>query len=578
MNNYVRIENEKQGAILFKDISADDYYVFDSKQFESPIKDFLSFCQNTIHEFFYMFKYGVDYFQQAKTFHEDAELDRYQNHEPSKTFKEDFKDFISLVENDFKEKFGKNRLYPAIVLKKGSFRWKQYCKFLKGKLKNNDNFLVSAALKQNDVAVFCLEEDSSLTLLHHYTNDLNYKILRGKSTIGNLIEINYGSINLLLDCGKELDENMEQQSEIENRVTCNLYDGVLISHYHLDHAGLVEQMKSPIYMGKGCLDVINSQIEYRHGEILKNINCFEPNEEFSIKKGNFEIKITPILVDHSAYDSYMFLIVGGEKSLLYTGDFRSNGRKSFTNTLRYLPNKVDYLICEATNMFSQKKNISEKVLEQKAAEIMAQYKHVFVFQAGTNIDRLVSFYKASHQNKKVFLIDTYVAGITENLPNIPNVKTFKDVYCFWDFPLRLRRNDVKKYDIDWRLLRKCKKGLGSCEVGDPKNSVHGDLSNFTMLVRPSMLDYLKRVNKDKECRFNFSIFDDAVLIYSLWGGYKEKEEVKTFLDEMQKLGVKIVDLHTSGHADKQTIDRLKSKVNPSVIEYVHYISGKEPGI
>ncbi len=202
---------------------------------------------------------------------------------------------------------------------------------------------------------------------------------------------------------------------------------------------------------------------------------------------------------------------------------------------------------------------------------MAKYQRVFVFQAGTNIDRLVSFYKASRKNKKVFLIDTYVAGITENMRSIPNVKTFKDVYCFWNVPKVLSKRNLKRYEIDWRMQHAYNKGLGSCEIGSKKNGRGVDLSNFTMLVRPSMLEYLRRVDRDKKLRFNTSIFENAVLIYSLWSGYKEKEDVKNFLTEMQNLGVEVVDLHTSGHADKFTIDGLKQRVNPSVIEYVHYI-------
>ncbi len=234
-----------------------------------------------------------------------------------------------------------------------------------------------------------------------------------------------------------------------------------------------------------------------------------------------------------------------------------------------MPNKIDFLICEATNLFSNKENVSEKQIEEQATEIMAKYKHVFVFQAGTNIDRLVSFYKASKKNKKVFLIDTYVAGITENLPNIPNIKTFKDVYSFWILP-KNDRNFVKKCESAWNL-RKYQKCLGYCEIGSPKNGRGVDLSNFTMLVRSSMLNYLKRIDDDKKIRFNTSIFENSVLIYSLWKGYKENEDVKNFLKEMQNLGVEIFNLHTSGHAEKQTIDRLIKKVNPNHIEYVHYI-------
>ncbi len=561
----------KNELILFKQKEGCDYYAFESGQLSDEEGKFFKFCMRAVHPVFYQFKYGDDFFSEAKEFHEDNEAYRLSEGLESQSYDYDFKNFELNAEKEFQEGLGENRLYPAIVVKKGGIRWKQYNDFMRDSLAVGDNKMILEELKRHSIALFCLEQDGTLTLLRHFTQDLSYYILRGKDEIGNLIELNYGSIKILLDCGKELNENLEEDSELEKMVLSKNYDGVLISHYHIDHAGLVGKVKCPIYMGKGCLKVLNAQNNYKNEPLLKNINCFEPNEEFAIKKNGFEIKVKPILVDHSAYDSYMFLIRGGGKTLLYTGDFRAHGRKNFSQTLKNLPNKVDVLICEATNMFCPNENMLEEEVEMKATQLMKDYKHVFVFQAGTNIDRLVSFYKASIKNKKVFLMDTYVSGICENLPNIPNPKTFKDVYCFWDVPKRFGRDGVRKYEIDWRQFHKLNKGLGYCDVGSPKNENFGDLSNFTMIVRPSMLNYLKRADEDKLSRFKTSIFDNSILIYSLWQGYKEKDDVKSFLEEMEKMGVKIVDLHTSGHCDKQTIDRLKQKVNPSIIEYVHFI-------
>ncbi len=189
------------------------------------------------------------------------------------------------------------------------------------------------------------------------SSELGYNILRGKGTIGNLIEITFGKVKLLLECGKELDEEPASESEIEKQILQTKYDAILVSHYHLDHAGLVSNVKGKIYMGKGCFEVLSSQQKYLGKRQPRNVVCFQPNEEFVIENGADQIKVKPILVDHSAYDSYMFLIFAGEKTLLYTGDFRSNGRKSFSAVLNSLPSKVDYLICEATNMFSGRRNI-----------------------------------------------------------------------------------------------------------------------------------------------------------------------------------------------------------------------------
>ena len=45
--------------------------------------------------------------------------------------------------------------------------------------------------------------------------------------------------------------------------------------------------------------------------------------------------------------------------------------------------------------------------------------------------------------------------------------------------------------------------------------------------------------------------------------------MQTFVDFMESKGVRLHMLHTSGHADAQTIDRLVSAVCPRVIIPVH---------
>ena len=62
-----------------------------------------------------------------------------------------------------------------------------------------------------------------------------------------------------------------------------------------------------------------------------------------------DIKVKPILCDHSAFDSYMILLYLENKKVLYTGDFSANGIKSFYSLLNKLE-KVDILITEGTTV------------------------------------------------------------------------------------------------------------------------------------------------------------------------------------------------------------------------------------
>ena len=85
---------------------------------------------------------------------------------------------------------------------------------------------------------------------------------------------------------------------------------------------------------------------------------------------------------------------------------------------------------------------------------------------------------------------------------------------------------------------------------------------FVMCVRPSMKSYLSKLNE-------LCSFEDGVLFYAMWKGYLEQPSMQTFVDFMESKGVRLHMLHTSGHADAQTIDRLVSAVSPKVIVPVH---------
>ena len=63
-------------------------------------------------------------------------------------------------------------------------------------------------------------------------------------------------------------------------------------------------------------------------------------------------RITPLLVDHSAYDAYALLIEARGKRLLYTGDLRAHGRKAslFERLVKQPPQEIDVMLMEGTSI------------------------------------------------------------------------------------------------------------------------------------------------------------------------------------------------------------------------------------
>ena len=362
---------------------------------------------------------------------------------------------------------------------------------------------------------------------------LKYNILRGDVAIGeNLIEIVCGDAKILVELGKSLNESGEL-SDIEKQVLNTKYDAVVISHYHTDHAGLIDRKTDcPIYMGSATYRIMQASYEYAGKEIPKNVFTYRNKQSFMING----IKITPILCDHSAFDSYMLLFEENNQSILYTGDFRFHGRKRLLQNIKEsLRCHIDTLIYDGTNLGTEKYCVAEQEIENKAVEVIrSTNKQVFILQSATNIDRLVSFYRAAKRCGRIFYEDDYSALIATAIGGkIPRPDVFDDVFAYT--PKRLQG---KKKDLFFKIENK--RGLNKIANG----------KNFVMLVRSSSINFIKKLNE----RLNLS---GAILIFSMWSGYKAKDNMAQFLSAVSDLGIKIIDLHTGGHATKEGVELLK---------------------
>jgi ribonuclease J len=374
--------------------------------------------------------------------------------------------------------------------------------------------------------------------------ELNYKILRGSDKIGaNRIEITYKDTNILLELGKELGTD-EQLNEFEKTSISMDYDAVVVSHYHSDHAGLVNEVYCPVYMGRATRRILRVIDEYNGKIPADNYTPYANCETFEVGK----INVTPYLCDHSAFDSYMLLFEAGGKSILYTGDFRFHGRKSCEKLLEKLPKKVNTLIYEGTNVGRNVPQMTESELEEEGVKIMQGHtnKPVFVLQSTTNMDRLVSFYRASKKCGRRVFMDDYQSALAKAAGGkIPRPDVFNDVFAF-----TAKAIEGKRYDKFCSI--KNRRSIDSiCEDG-----------NFTMFVRQSMLGYIKALSQRQDVT-------GGVLIYSLWQGYQKDEKMQAFLKEIEDLGITLRYLHTSGHAFEPDIERLKTTVKADRYIPVH---------
>ena len=370
---------------------------------------------------------------------------------------------------------------------------------------------------------------------------MNVKIHRGQKQIGgSIIEVSSKNARIFLDIGIELDEDEEiKVPQIEGLFCGNPdCDAVIITHYHLDHIGLVDYLlpSIPVYIGNQAYKVMKAAYDYRDIKINFNPNLLEDGNTIQIK----DIKITPILCDHSAFGSYMLLIEHNDEKTLYTGDFRANGRMDFNELLDRVP-YVDTLIIEGTTLSREDaiENIEEEKLEEIAVEYLNNHSGcAFIMMSAMNIDRVITARNIAKRTNRLFLEDIYTADITTSIG-----MTTDDVRVF-----------MTGGDKQYEKLQK----YSNVKIG--KNEI--SKKPFLMCIRSSMKNYLVKLNE-------LVSFEDGVLFYGMWKGYLERPETKEFIEFMESKGVNTHILHTSGHADNITINKLIEDVKPKKIYPVH---------
>ena len=82
-----------------------------------------------------------------------------------------------------------------------------------------------------------------------------------------------------------------------------------------------------------------------------------------------------------------------------------------------------------------------------------------------------------------------------------------------------------------------------------KDDIINNPSDYVLLVRPSMIRDLKSMNSK-----------DGNLIYSMWSGYKDQPKTKEFIEFFEGNNCNVIDMHTSGHADVETLKEYANAV------------------
>lgn len=308
---------------------------------------------------------------------------------------------------------------------------------------------------------------------------------------------------------------------------------------------------------------MNATKIFTGGELLKNnFKIFKAWETFNI--GDF--KITPYLVDHSATDAYTFLVEADNKRVIYSGDFRANGRKAklFDKMVEDENLKdVDVLLMEGTmiqrnnDQFPNEQSVEDKIYET----INENNQMTFMISSSQNIDSLVSAHRASKKAGKIFVVDIYTAWILEkvklvssSVPNIfwSDVKVIRNLGG--NYYKKIKDNEEYFKDFKYKLFKK-------------ENVIDIDT------IKENASSYLLKVSPWHIKKFISSLgLNDVNIIYSQWLGYLEEEfsdakTVKMFQELHDKYNW--VYAHTSGHADLDALKKFASSLSPKKLIPIH---------
>ena len=389
---------------------------------------------------------------------------------------------------------------------------------------------------------------------------MRLRILRGTKEIGgSCVELQAGSgERLLLDLGLPLGSDPGLPSV---PLVPGLLDGspgllaVIISHGHLDHWGLVVHARRglPIIAGGATQRILAAAGNFVPGPIPLFAASPVLQDRVAFSLGPF--RITPYVVDHSAFDAYALLVEADGKRVFYSGDLRLHGRKGglVHRLMRDAPAAIDALILEGSSVGRPAGGScpSEAEIEDAlVAEFGGTPGLSLVFASSQNIDRIVSVYRAAKRTGRSLLIDVYTAEVLRatGRSTIPQA-TWPGIRVFvpeWQRRL-IARKKLLELVARYRASRVYPEEL---KRAAPKS---------VLLFRGSMRPDLEHADA----------LAGARLVWSMWEGYKTDPKFAPVLAWTTRNNIPITSIHTSGHAPTADLQRLIEALKPARVIPIH---------
>lgn len=390
-------------------------------------------------------------------------------------------------------------------------------------------------------------------------NEVRLTVHRATSQIGgNCVELATSGHRILLDVGRPLDAPNDATGLLPATLDLKAaMGGVIISHPHQDHYGLLEETPRdwPVFCGEPTKRLMQLNSGIFGKPINRDFRTWKSGVPFAI--GPF--RITPYLTDHSAFDAHMLLIEAEGKRLLYSGDFRTHGRKSalVDRFMASPPPDIDVLLMEGTNLGSDKPCVTESDLETDFEALFRETKgRLFVAWSAQNVDRTVTLYRACLKTGRTLVVDLYTAEVLEILgkfgklpqPDWSNVKVVVTTAMARMYGRKGNEAFVKRM----------------VPHGMSAKKLSATPEKWVVMVRPSLMRDYARSSVAPNANDAWS--------WSMWRGYLKNDDGRLVQQWFDDGGTRAAHLHTSGHASPVDLRDFANSISPRWLVPIHGVA------
>ncbi len=379
--------------------------------------------------------------------------------------------------------------------------------------------------------------------------------LGGVEEIGrNMTMVEFGDDIVVIDCGFQFKEDdtpgidyiLPNTKYLEDRVS--KIRGLFITHGHLDHIGavpyLIDRIGYPPVYTRGLTAVMirKRQEEFPH---LKPLDIFEVEKEDTIKAGNLRVRF--FSVSHTIPDSMGVIIETPYGMVVFTGDLRLDhtdgvpSEKEEKEFAFFKDKKVLFLGSDSTNADKPGFSLPERLVQKNLDDIITNTKNRLIIGTfSSQLERIMRMLECAERVGRKVLVEGRSMKV-----NIEIVKQ-----------LGMLKVDEKTF-IDAAQLDH----LPDSKVMILATGAQGD--EFAALMRIAMKTH-KYVKIKKG--------DTVVLSSSVVPG--NERAVQKLKDNLSRQGAQIIDrqimdIHASGHANRDETFWIHSKINPRFFMPMH---------